>query len=60
MLRSAARFRLMIVYSGLDLDYFRSTLSLAGSQVSDADSLPFGLDFAQECLAEEEDSAQDT
>jgi len=50
----------MIVYSGLDLDYFRSTLSLAGSQVSDADSLPFGLDFAQECLAEEEDSAQDT
>lgn len=54
------RFRLVIVDFDLDLAYFQSTFGLAGSQVSDADFLPFGLAFRKAYLAEEELSTHDT
>jgi len=44
----------------LDLAYFQSTFGLAGSQASDADFLPSGLDFLKAYLAEEELSTHDT
>jgi len=57
---AVSRALAVVVHFGLDLVYFRSTLSRAGSQVSNADFPAFGLDFRKAYLVEEEHLAQDT